>query len=39
MNTEKEKKWYMRNYYYKRKNLLDHFLNPVEELENVSFNK
>ena len=29
----------MRNYYYKRKNLLDHFLNLVEELENVSFNK
>ena len=29
----------MRNYYYKRKKLLDHFLNHVEEFENVSFNK
>ena len=29
------KKSYMRNYYYKRKNLLNHLINHVEELENV----
>ena len=29
----------MRNYYYKRKNLLSHGINQVEELENVCCNK
>ena len=38
MKIEKEKN-YMENYYYKIKNLLNHFINRVEELENVSLNK
>ena len=38
MKIEKEKK-YMKRYYYKRKNLLNHLINRVEELENVSLNK
>ena len=29
----------MKNYYYKRKNLLNHLNNCVEELENVCLNK
>ena len=29
-----KKKSYMRNYYYKRKNLLNHLINRVEDLEN-----
>ena len=33
------KKEYMRNYYYKRKHLINHLINCVEELENVSLNK
>ena len=33
------KKEYIRNYYYKRKNLLNHLINRIEELENVNFNK
>ena len=40
--SEKErgrKKEYMRNHYYERKNLLNHVINCVEELENVSLNK
>ena len=40
--SEKErerKKEYMRNYYHKRKNLLNRVINCVEELENVSLNK
>lgn len=31
----KSKKEYLRNYYYQRKNLLNHLINSVEELENV----
>ena len=27
------KKYYMKNYYCKRKNLLNHLINQVEELE------
>ena len=38
MKIEKEKKC-MSNYYYERKSLLNRFLNDVEGLENVSFNK
>ena len=37
MKTGKEKEEYMKNYYYKRKHLLNHSVNRVEELENVSF--
>ena len=33
------KKEYIRNYCYKRKNLLNHLINRIEELENVNFNK
>ena len=33
------KREYMQNYYYKRKKLLNHLLNYVEELENVCLNK
>ena len=33
------RKIYMENYYHKRKNLLNHFINLSEELENVSLNK
>ena len=29
----------MRNYYYKRRYVLNHLINRVEELENVSSNK
>ena len=29
----------MKNYYYKRKNLLNHLINCVEELENVCLEK
>ena len=29
----------MKNYYYKRKTLLNHLINRVEELEDVSLNK
>ena len=36
---EKEKKKYMRNYYYERKNLLSHLINCVKELEHVCINK
>ena len=38
MKIEKEKKEYMRNCYYKKK-LLNHLINRVEDLENVSLNK
>ena len=38
-HDDRERKKYMRSYYYKRKNLLNHLINRVEELENVSFNK
>ena len=34
-NRETENE-YMRNYYYKSKNLLNHLINCVEKLENVS---
>ena len=34
-NRERENE-YMRNYYYKSQNFLNHLLNCVEELENVS---
>ena len=40
--AEKErerKKDYMRNYCYKRKNLLNHVISCVEELENVSLHE
>ena len=40
--SEKEgerKKEYMRSYYYKRKNLLNHVINCVQKLENISLNK
>ena len=36
IRIEKEKKEYMRNDYYKRKSLLNHLINCVEELEKVS---
>ena len=39
MKIEKEQKQYMRSYYYKRKNLLNHLINCVEESENVSQHK
>ena len=32
---EKEKKEYMKNYYSKRKKLLNHLINCVKELENI----
>ena len=35
---EKEKK-YMKNYYYKKRYLLNHFINCVEELENICPNR
>ena len=38
-HDDRERKKYMRGYYYKRKNLLNRLINPVEELENASFNK
>ena len=31
------RKEYMKNYYYKRKDLLIHLINRVEELENIFF--
>ena len=34
--VSERKKEYVRNYYYKSKNLLNHLINCVEELENVS---
>ena len=34
-----KKKEYMKNDYYKRKHLLNHLINCVEELENISLNK
>ena len=39
MTIVKTKKEYMRNYYYKRKTSLNHIIDYVEELENVSLNK
>ena len=39
IRIEKEKKEYMRNDYYKRKNLLNHLIICVEELEKVSHYK
>ena len=36
---EKDKKKYMKNYYYKRKKLLNHLINCVTELENICLNK
>ena len=36
IRIEKEKEEYMRNDYYKRKKLLNHLINCVEELEKVS---
>ena len=38
VNREIKKK-HMKNYYYKRKNLLNHLINCVEELESVCLNK
>ena len=37
-SKEREKE-YIKNYYYKRKTLLNNLINRVEELENVSLNK
>ena len=37
-SKEREKE-YTKNYYYKRKTLLNNLINRVEELENVSLNK
>ena len=37
MKLEQEKKEYMRNYYHK--NMLNHFINSVKELENTTVNK
>ena len=34
--VSERKKEYVRNYYYKSKNLLNHLINCVEELENAS---
>ena len=38
-DEDRKKKEYVKNYYYKRKTLLDHSINCFEELENVSLNK
>ena len=35
----KRKKEHLKEYYYKRKKLLNHLINCVEELENVCLNK
>ena len=39
MKIEKEKNEYIRNYYYKRKKLLNRLINCVEESENTSLNE
>ena len=36
---DRNKEEYMQNYCYKIKKLLNHLINSVEELENISFNK
>ena len=36
---KEEKKENMKNYYYQRKNLLNHLINLLQKLEKVSFNK
>ena len=36
---QKEKKEYIRNYYYKRKSLLNHLINRVQGLGNANLKK
>ena len=39
-NVDRERnKECMKNYYYKRRNLLNHLMNHVEELKNVYLNR
>ena len=38
-DENRERKKYAKNYYYKRRSLLNHLINCVEELENVTLNK
>ena len=39
MKIENEKKEYIRNYYYRKKKMLNHLINRVEKLENFSLTK
>lgn len=39
MKIEKEKKEYVRYYYYTKPKLLNHLINRIENLENFSLNK
>lgn len=38
-HNEKEKKGYMKNYYCKIKNFVNHLINNVKDLKKVSLNK
>ena len=38
-DEDRKKKEYMRNYYSKRKKLLNHLINCVKNLEKLSLNK